>query len=237
MRLGREPLAALGAAAPQHVPAGARTHARTEPVRPGALALLGLIGALHRNRESARAKVGCGPRAEGTRRRSKRRTEALLPFSREMRGSLPRVPRGARAPLYPRLAEGSGGLESAVPLSSKQSSGQGPQEGLDTLCPPKSISSGTTSATSSGATRPTSSSTSGSIRSSSPRSTGKTLYVRAPDHIRTSVAERYLPLLRRAAAWRFDPHAVVEVVGADWSGPSQSDAPRAHAQPVTRASA
>ena len=58
---------------------------------------------------------------------------------------------------------------------------------------------------------------------------GKTLYVRAPDHIRTSVAERYLPLLRRAAACRFDPHAVVEVVGADWSGPSQRDAPRAHA--------
>jgi chromosomal replication initiator protein len=45
----------------------------------------------------------------------------------------------------------------------------------------------------------------------------KTLYVRAPEHIRTSVAERYLPLLRRAAARRFDPHAVVEVVGAAWS--------------------
>ena len=28
----------------------------------------------------------------------------------------------------------------------------------------------------------------------------QTLYVRAPEHIRTSVAERYLPLLRRAAA-------------------------------------
>jgi chromosomal replication initiator protein len=45
----------------------------------------------------------------------------------------------------------------------------------------------------------------------------KTLYVRAPEHIRTSVAERYLPLLRRAATRRFDPHAVVEVVGAAWS--------------------
>jgi chromosomal replication initiator protein len=45
---------------------------------------------------------------------------------------------------------------------------------------------------------------------------GSTVYVRAPEHIRTSVAERYLPLLRRAAATRFDDHAVVEVVGADW---------------------
>jgi chromosomal replication initiator protein len=48
---------------------------------------------------------------------------------------------------------------------------------------------------------------------------GKTLYVRAPEHIRTSVAERYLPLLRRAAAARFDPQAVVEVVGPAWSAP------------------
>ena len=46
----------------------------------------------------------------------------------------------------------------------------------------------------------TSSSTSGSSRSSWPGVHGKTLYVRAPEHIRTSVAERYLPLLRRAAA-------------------------------------
>jgi chromosomal replication initiator protein len=45
---------------------------------------------------------------------------------------------------------------------------------------------------------------------------GKTLYVRAPEHIRTSVAERYLPLLRRAAVRRFDAQAVVEVVGAAW---------------------
>jgi chromosomal replication initiator protein len=45
---------------------------------------------------------------------------------------------------------------------------------------------------------------------------GSTVYVRAPEHIRTSVAERYLPLLRRAAAVRFDQNAVVEVVGADW---------------------
>jgi hypothetical protein len=53
---------------------------------------------------------------------------------------------------------------------------------------------------------------------------GKTLFVRAPEHIRTSVAERYLPLLRRAASSRFDPHAVVEVVGPDWSEPAESHA-------------
>jgi chromosomal replication initiator protein len=53
---------------------------------------------------------------------------------------------------------------------------------------------------------------------------GKTLYVRAPEHIRTSVAERYLPLLRRAAAQRFDNHAVVEVVGPGWSAPPEQPA-------------
>ncbi len=49
---------------------------------------------------------------------------------------------------------------------------------------------------------------------------GSTVYVRAPEHIRTSVAERYLPLLRRAAAARFDEHAVVEVVGDGWEPPT-----------------
>ncbi len=49
---------------------------------------------------------------------------------------------------------------------------------------------------------------------------GNTVYVRAPEHIRTSVAERYLPLLRRAAAARFDEQAIVEVVGADWEPPA-----------------
>jgi chromosomal replication initiator protein len=49
---------------------------------------------------------------------------------------------------------------------------------------------------------------------------GSTVYVRAPEHIRTSVAERYLPLLRRAAAARFDEQAVVEVVGTDWEPPA-----------------
>jgi chromosomal replication initiator protein len=44
--------------------------------------------------------------------------------------------------------------------------------------------------------------------------------VRAPEHIRTSVADRYLPLLRRAAVARFDRHALVEVVGPGWSPPA-----------------
>src|ERR687896_2621309 len=52
---------------------------------------------------------------------------------------------------------------------------------------------------------------------------GKTLFVRAPEHIRTSVSERYLPLLRRAAARRFDPRAVVQVVGAHWSPPAEPE--------------
>ena len=49
---------------------------------------------------------------------------------------------------------------------------------------------------------------------------GRTLYVRAPDHIRTSVTERYLPLLRRAATERFHEHASVEIVGSDWREPA-----------------
>jgi chromosomal replication initiator protein len=52
---------------------------------------------------------------------------------------------------------------------------------------------------------------------------GSTVYVRAPEHIRTSVAERYLPLLRRAAAAGFDARALVEVVGADWEPPGGAD--------------
>jgi chromosomal replication initiator protein len=45
---------------------------------------------------------------------------------------------------------------------------------------------------------------------------GSTLYVRAPEHIRTSVAERYLPLLRAAAGHAGHEHATVEVVGPAW---------------------
>ena len=57
-----------------------------------------------------------------------------------------------------------------------------------------------------------------------------TLFVRAPDHIRTSVAERYLPLLRRAAANCFDERAVVEIVDGAWR-PPQSERPAAAERP------
>jgi chromosomal replication initiator protein len=64
---------------------------------------------------------------------------------------------------------------------------------------------------------------------------GVTVYVRAPEHIRMSVAERYLPLLRRAAAARFDSHATVEVVGADWTAPAHDDGSQANGAPVVAA--
>ncbi|MFN2615793.1 MAG: chromosomal replication initiator protein DnaA [Thermoleophilaceae bacterium] len=48
---------------------------------------------------------------------------------------------------------------------------------------------------------------------------GHTLYVRAPEHIRSWVTERYLPLLRRVAARSFDERAIVEIVGCDWTAP------------------
>jgi len=59
---------------------------------------------------------------------------------------------------------------------------------------------------------------------------GRTLYVRAPEHIRTSVTERYLPLLRRAAASGFDSRATVEIVGADWR-PTSPGRPDSEAPP------
>jgi chromosomal replication initiator protein len=49
---------------------------------------------------------------------------------------------------------------------------------------------------------------------------GSTLYVRAPEHIRTWVTQRYLPLLRDAACRRFDAGAAVEVVGEGWQPPA-----------------
>jgi len=63
---------------------------------------------------------------------------------------------------------------------------------------------------------------------------GRTLYVRAPDHIRTSVAERYLPLLRHAAVARFDPTAVVEIVDEAWTYDEATSATPAAEQASTR---
>jgi chromosomal replication initiator protein len=48
---------------------------------------------------------------------------------------------------------------------------------------------------------------------------GQTLYVRAPEHIRGCVGERYLPLLRRAAARHLGDDAIVRIVSSDWRGP------------------
>lgn len=58
---------------------------------------------------------------------------------------------------------------------------------------------------------------------------GRVLYVRAPEHIRTVVGERFLGLLRRAAARRFDEHAVVHVVGESWQ-PSERAEPAPDAE-------
>lgn len=49
---------------------------------------------------------------------------------------------------------------------------------------------------------------------------GHALYVRAPERIRTSVSERYLPLIRAAARRGFDRRATVEIVGPDWEEPA-----------------
>jgi chromosomal replication initiator protein len=50
---------------------------------------------------------------------------------------------------------------------------------------------------------------------------GHTLFVRAPEHIRSWVGDRYLPLLRSAAARALDERATVEIVGADWQPPER----------------
>jgi chromosomal replication initiator protein len=63
---------------------------------------------------------------------------------------------------------------------------------------------------------------------------GATLYIRAPNHIRTSVSERYLPLLRRAAATCFDGRAVVEIVDSAWSPAEEKDTDRPRQEPATK---
>jgi chromosomal replication initiator protein len=52
---------------------------------------------------------------------------------------------------------------------------------------------------------------------------GHRLIVRAPEHIRTGVEERYLPLLVRAARRRFDEAVVVEIVGDAWRAPERHE--------------
>jgi chromosomal replication initiator protein len=62
---------------------------------------------------------------------------------------------------------------------------------------------------------------------------GNRLFVRAPEHIRSWVGERYLPLLRSAAARALDERATVEIVGADWSPPAETT-PGPSSPPVER---
>ncbi|HEX2070841.1 MAG TPA: chromosomal replication initiator protein DnaA [Thermoleophilaceae bacterium] len=47
----------------------------------------------------------------------------------------------------------------------------------------------------------------------------ETLFVRAPDHIRSWVRDRYLPLVREAAARGYAPGVVVEIVDEQWNAP------------------
>ena len=53
---------------------------------------------------------------------------------------------------------------------------------------------------------------------------GATLFVRAPDHIRTWVRDRYLPVVRAAARRAHRADAIVEIVDLDWQ-PEVTSAP------------
>lgn len=57
----------------------------------------------------------------------------------------------------------------------------------------------------------------------------QTLFVQAPDHIRSWVRDRYLPLVRAAAARGFSEDAVVEIVDGEWqpSDSAKAEAPGA----------
>ncbi len=58
---------------------------------------------------------------------------------------------------------------------------------------------------------------------------GETLFVRAPDHIRTWVRDRYLPLVRAAASRGYSPNAVVQIVDEQWEPAASNAAPVAPA--------
>src|SRR4051812_9472715 len=66
--LDSQSLAALVAAALEHEPAGAGAHTGTKPVGAGALALLGLIGALHVSRTPSVRGLGAAPSRRAARR-------------------------------------------------------------------------------------------------------------------------------------------------------------------------
>ena len=60
-----------------------------------------------------------------------------------------------------------------------------------------------------------------------------TLFVRAPDHIRSWVRDRYLPLVREAASRGYSPSAVVEIVDEQWVAPTGADEPSAAPAPAS----
>jgi chromosomal replication initiator protein len=66
---------------------------------------------------------------------------------------------------------------------------------------------------------------------------GSIVYVRAPEHIRTWVAQRYLPLLRAAAGRAYRKDASVEVVGEGWEPREPTSASAGPAQPRAREAA
>jgi chromosomal replication initiator protein len=64
---------------------------------------------------------------------------------------------------------------------------------------------------------------------------GDALYVRAPDHIRTSVRDRYLHVLRDAATKAHAPTATVEIVSEGWEAPAETSQPSGRATPADSA--
>ena len=61
--------------------------------------------------------------------------------------------------------------------------------------------------------------------------TGSTLYVRAPDHIRTWVGERYLSLLKSCATRAMGPDAGVVIVDGSWTEPTATSREADTAEP------
>ncbi|HEX2161091.1 MAG TPA: chromosomal replication initiator protein DnaA [Thermoleophilaceae bacterium] len=61
----------------------------------------------------------------------------------------------------------------------------------------------------------------------------QTLFVRAPDHIRSWVRDRYLPLVREAAERGYAPGAVVEIVDEQWTASDGVGEPPQTAAPDT----
>ena len=100
-RLRGEASAALAAATAQDVPARLRAHARTETVRAGALALLWLVGALHRRVlvRSAAGQYRQRPSAASVRRHAARarREDILRDLRTPRRGRAERLAAGARS--------------------------------------------------------------------------------------------------------------------------------------------